>query len=96
MDPETHQNGSDSIDSRDPIILKNLTKSFGVFKAVDNLSLSIKEGEVFTILGHNGAGKTTAIYLLTGMLKTTSGEAIVYKNSITQDIQKVQQNLGLC
>ena len=96
MDPEIHQNGAESIDFRDPIILKNLTKSFGGFKAVDNLSLSIKEGEVITLLGHNGAGKTTAIYLLTGMLKTTSGDANIYKNSITQNIQKVQQNLGLC
>ena len=96
MDPEINQNGANSVDANDPIIIKNLTKSFGGFKAVDSLSLSIKEGEVFTILGHNGAGKTTAIYLLTGMLKTTSGEAIVYKNSVTQDIQKVQQNLGLC
>ena len=63
---------------------------------MDNLSLSIKMGEVFTILGHNGAGKTTAIYMLTGMLKTTSGDAIVYRNRITKEIQSVQQNLGLC
>lgn len=80
----------------DPIILQNLTKKFGDFTAVNKLSLSIKMGEVFTILGHNGAGKTTAIYMLTGMLKTTSGEAIVYRNRITKEIQQVQQNLGLC
>ena len=53
-------------------------------------------GEVFTILGHNGAGKTTAIYMLTGMHKTTSGDATIYNNRITKDIYKVQQNLGLC
>jgi ABC-type multidrug transport system ATPase subunit len=50
-----------------------LTKKFGKFTAVDKLSMSIKSGEIFTILGHNGAGKTTAIYMLTGMLKSTSG-----------------------
>ena len=75
------------LDKNDPIILKNLTKKFGNFTAVDKLSLSIKMGEVFTILGHNGAGKTTAIYMLTGMLKTTSGEAVVYRNNITTEIQ---------
>tara|TARA_B110000285_G_C14978383_1_gene540080 strand:+ start:316 stop:597 length:282 start_codon:yes stop_codon:yes gene_type:complete len=84
------------LDKNDPIILRNLTKKFGNFTAVDNLSMSIKMGEVFTILGHNGAGKTTAIYMLTGMHKTTSGDATIYNNRITKDIHKVQQNLGLC
>ena len=55
-------------DKNDPIVIHQLTKKFGAFKAVDNLSISIKSGEVFTILGHNGAGKTTAIFMLTGVL----------------------------
>jgi ABC-type multidrug transport system ATPase subunit len=53
----------------------NLSKQFGAFKAVDDLSLGIKRNEVFSLLGHNGAGKTTALYLLTGILKPTSGNA---------------------
>jgi ABC-type multidrug transport system ATPase subunit len=84
--PEMNAISEKILDKNDPIILQNLTKKFGNFKAVDNLSLSIKMGEVFTILGHNGAGKTTAIYMLTGMLKTTSGDAIVYRNRITKEI----------
>ena len=58
--------------------------------------MSIKKGEIFTILGHNGAGKTTAIYMLTGVLKATSGDATVYGQSISKDMDQVQQNLGLC
>jgi ABC-type molybdenum transport system ATPase subunit/photorepair protein PhrA len=95
-DPSLDGLSESILDKNDPIILRNLTKKFGNFTAVDNLSMSIKMGEVFTILGHNGAGKTTAIYMLTGMHKTTSGDATVYRNRITKDIHKVQQNLGLC
>ena len=55
-------------DENDPILIQNLTKKFGKTLAVNQLKLSIKKDEIFTILGHNGAGKTTAIYMLTGML----------------------------
>jgi len=73
-----------------------LTKRFGSFTAVSNLNFSIREGEVFTLLGHNGAGKTTAIYMLTGVLESSDGDAFMYGNSITQNIDAVQKNLGLC
>lgn len=77
-------------------MLDCLTKKFGDFKAVNELSFSIKEGEIFTILGHNGAGKTTAIFMLTGMLTPSSGDATVYGNKLSNNIDAVQQNLGLC
>jgi ABC-type multidrug transport system ATPase subunit len=51
---------------------------------VNNLNLSIREGEVFTFLGHNGAGKTTTIYMLTGMLQATLGDAFVHGYSISK------------
>lgn len=73
-----------------------MTKKFGSNTAVDKLSFSIKKGEIFTILGHNGAGKTTAIYMLTGMLKPTAGGASVYGYKIRDNMHKIQQNLGLC
>ena len=83
-------------DKNDPILLDKLTKKFGEFTAVNKLNLSIREGEIFTILGHNGTGKTTAIYMLTGVLSPSGGDAFMYGNSITHDLDMVQKNLGLC
>jgi hypothetical protein len=60
--------GERDFNPEDPIRIMNLTKKFGKFTAVDKMTVSIKSNEVFAILGHNGAGKTTAIYMLTGML----------------------------
>jgi len=60
------------------------------------LNFSIKQGEIFTILGHNGAGKTTAIYMLTGMLSPSGGDASVYGYKISNNMRKIQMNLGLC
>ena len=54
--------------------IKGLTRRFGKFTAVDSLNLSVKEGEVFGLLGSNGAGKTTTIKMLTTLLPPTSGE----------------------
>jgi len=70
-------------------LIKNLTKNFGKLKAINNINLSIKEGEVFAILGHNGAGKTTLINILTGMFSSTSGDAIVYGKSILTDLEYI-------
>jgi ABC-2 type transport system ATP-binding protein len=54
---------------------KNLTKNFGKFKAVDDIALSVRKGEIYGFLGLNGAGKTTTIRMLLGMIRPTSGEA---------------------
>ena len=54
--------------------LKNLTKRFADFIAVDNISLSISEGEVFGLLGANGAGKSTTINMIAGLLRINDGE----------------------
>ena len=59
------------------IKLKNLTKRFGSFTAVNNLSLELKPGEFFGFLGPNGAGKTTTIKMMTGLFGPTSGEVVV-------------------
>ena len=61
----------------DPIVVENLTKKFGNFVAVDNVSFSVKRGEVFGWLGPNGAGKTTTIRMLLGLLHPTSGSTHV-------------------
>jgi len=59
------------------IEIKNLTKSFGTFKAVDNLSLSVAPGEIFGFLGPNGAGKTTTVKILSGIMRPTEGRVSV-------------------
>ena len=59
------------------IILENLTKKFGSFKAVDNLSLTVPQGEFFGFLGPNGAGKTTTIKMMTGLFTPTSGSIVI-------------------
>jgi ATP-binding cassette subfamily A (ABC1) protein 3 len=73
-----------------------LTKKFGDFNAVDKLSISIKENEVFCLLGHNGAGKTTVLNMITGILKPSSGNAQIYGANLVNDIDSVRQSLGLC
>lgn len=60
----------------------NLTKQFGTFTAVDNLNLEIKAGEFFCFLGPNGAGKTTTIKMLTGLVRPTSGVALIGAHDI--------------
>jgi ABC-2 type transport system ATP-binding protein len=67
------------------IEIKNLCKTFGTKKAVDNLSLEIKEGELFSLLGVNGAGKTTTIKMLCGLCSATSGDATLNGFSISKE-----------
>ncbi|MCX5776404.1 MAG: ATP-binding cassette domain-containing protein, partial [Candidatus Firestonebacteria bacterium] len=59
------------------IKLENVTKQYGSFTAVDNLSLEIKKGEIFGFLGPNGAGKTTTIKMMTGLLKVNCGNITI-------------------
>lgn len=77
------------------IILKNITKKFGKIIAVDNVSLRIQEGEVFGLLGQNGAGKTTIIHMLATLLKPTSGTAEINGYDIIKDPSKVRKNIGI-
>ena len=64
------------------IEVNNLTKKFGSFLAVDNVSFNVNKGEIFGFLGANGAGKSTTIRMLCTILEPTSGEAIVGGYSI--------------
>jgi ABC-2 type transport system ATP-binding protein len=76
------------------IEVKNLVKSFGHFKAVDDISFIVEEGEVFAFLGPNGAGKTTTIKMLTTLLHPTSGEITVNKFPIAQQ-HDVRRSFGI-
>jgi len=77
-----------------PILVQNLTKRFGKFTAVEDVSFSVQPGEVFGWLGPNGAGKTTTIRMLLGLLKPTSGNTFVLGfNSATQT-KEVHAHVG--
>lgn len=77
------------------IELKNLTKNFGELRAVNNLSFSIKEGELFGLLGPNGSGKTTTVKLLTGQIKPTKGSATVLGVNVLKNPIKVRELVGI-
>jgi ABC-2 type transport system ATP-binding protein len=76
------------------ITVKNLTKQFGDFVAVDHISFEVAEGEIFGFLGANGAGKTTAMKMLIGLWKPTSGKGLVAGFDIYKDAAKIKKNIG--
>jgi len=81
--------------NQDSVIkVKNLTKRFGSFTAVDNISFDVKKGEIFGFLGANGAGKTTAMRMLCGLSKPTEGNAIIAVYDIHKDTEKIKRNIG--
>lgn len=76
------------------IRVENLTKKFGSFVANDNLSFDVKKGEIFGFLGANGAGKTTAMKILCGLLLPTSGKIEVAGYDVYRESNKVKKNIG--
>ncbi len=74
--------------------IKNLTKKFGDFTAVENVSLKIEKGEFFSIIGPNGSGKTTIIKNILGLLHPTEGQILVNEKSIEEDPKKVKSKIG--
>jgi ABC-2 type transport system ATP-binding protein len=76
------------------IEVKELTKVFGHFTAVNHVSLSVRRGEIFGFLGPNGAGKSTTIRMLCGLLGSTSGTATVGGFDINREPERVRQNIG--
>ena len=74
--------------------IKNLTKKFGDFTAVNNISLSVEKGEIFGFLGPNGAGKTTTIKMLCGIMLPTSGEGSVSGYDIISEQDKIKTVIG--
>ncbi len=76
------------------IEVENLTRTFGHFKAVDNISFNVEKGEIFGFLGANGAGKTTAIKMLTGILEPTSGKGKVAGFDIITERNKLKYKIG--
>jgi len=76
------------------IISDHITKKFGDFTAVDNISFEVSQGEIFGFLGANGAGKTTAMRIFCGLSAPTSGKASVAGFDIYRDTEKIKRNIG--
>ena len=72
----------------------DLTRRFGAFTAVDRITFNVRAGEVFGFLGANGAGKTTVIRMLTGLLAPTAGRAAVAGHDIAREPERVKRDIG--
>lgn len=77
------------------ITITNLSKKYGGFTAVDNLNLTIEQGELFALLGINGAGKTTTIKTLSCLIKPTSGNAVLLGDSVREHPQAVKEKINI-
>lgn len=94
--PEAHNSQLLTLHSQlnKAIVCKNLTKQFGDFKAVDQITFDVDQGEIFGFLGANGAGKTTAMRILCGLSYPTSGEATVAGFNVYNQQEKIKANIG--
>lgn len=82
------------MNSAHAVEVRNLTRNFGKFTAVDHIEFAVKEGEIFGFLGANGAGKTTTIRMLCGILLPTAGKGTVAGYSIMNESEQIKQNIG--
>jgi ABC-2 type transport system ATP-binding protein len=91
----TQAEGEELLEKRVMIEVKNLTKKFNGFTAVDHISFDVKESEIFGLLGPNGAGKTTTIRMLSTLSRPTEGTATIGGYDIMKHDNKVRQQIGL-
>ena len=76
--------------------IKNITKEYDDFKAIDNFSFDLFPGEIFCLLGHNGAGKTTLIKIISGIEEPNEGDILLNGISILNDKNNLYKNIGVC
>lgn len=76
------------------IVVEQLTKRFGSFVAVNGISFAVREGEIFGFLGPNGSGKTTTIRMLLGLLRPSSGRALVLGYDVAREASKIRRQAG--
>ncbi len=86
----------EQLTEKDALVIKNLTKNYGLFCAVDNISYGVRKGECFGLLGVNGAGKTTTFKMITGDEPISSGDIYVNGFNVKNNIQKAQRQIGYC
>ncbi|MGE0409920.1 MAG: ABC transporter ATP-binding protein [Amphiplicatus sp.] len=76
------------------LVAENLTRRYGDFTAVDDVSFTIGEGEIVGLLGHNGAGKTTIMKMLTGYIEPTAGRVLIDGRDVEEDLDLAQAKIG--
>ncbi len=77
------------------LVIKELTKSYGSLIAVDNLNITVEKGEIFGLLGHNGAGKTTSIECILGVKKADHGSALIFGKDPCKDRRRTFEKVGV-
>ena len=93
--PVEHKQRDDTEKETENVIeVEHLVKAFGSFYAVDDISFTVKKGEIFGFLGANGAGKTTAMHMLTGLNQPTSGTGRVVGFDIRTQYEQIKQHIG--
>ena len=93
--PGIEREGISIINKEENVIeVEHLVKAFGDFHAVDDISFSVRRGEIFGFLGANGAGKTTAMHILTGLNQPTSGSGRVAGFDICTEYEEIKKNIG--
>ena len=92
--PGIQQDKTEEVKDENVIVVSHLVKAFGSFHAVDDISFSVKRGEIFGFLGANGAGKTTAMRMLTGLSQPTSGSGTVVGFDISTQYEDIKKNIG--
>jgi len=81
-------------DNEHILVIENITKKFGSFKAVDNISLKVERGEIFGFLGPNGAGKTTTIKMIAGILRPDEGQIFINNHDLKNEPRECKQETG--
>ena len=76
------------------IVIDHVTKQYGSYRAVDDLTLTLNQGDIFGFLGPNGAGKTTAIRVMLGFLQANAGEARILGQHAWNDRHTIHENVG--
>lgn len=94
--PSIEHEGSNKVvnEAENVIEVEHLVKAFGTFRAVDDISFMVKRGEIFGFLGANGAGKTTAMHMLTGLNQPTSGTGRVVGFDIRTEYEQIKKHIG--
>lgn len=77
------------------VVISNLSKQYGGLTAVDNLNLTIEQGELFSLLGVNGAGKTTTIKMLSCLIRPTSGDAVLLGGSLREHPYSIKEKINI-